>query len=284
MNSETKSLLKHTLLGLLGGGAITALYEARNAKEDLETEKKYREGIGKNQITIPLSRKNYLKAVGLGKDEQQKKQESKKDVSALSPQELAMLKRTLLRNKTAAAPTEIKEKTTSVSTLSGLRKNSPKKQVQLRNPQGKFAAESTLGKQAFFGEIGSDAKATIHNGLGFIGGATAGMAIVKAVADRIAINRKKEQVAKSRRAYANMINREVNDEDEPFYRKSAAAPDMSVSGRMLGLAGLMGIGTAGLSGLLIYKIMENRRKAQEQAADKDNSKFPSEKTLKFRFA
>lgn len=281
MDSNTKSLLKHTILGLLGGGAVSALYAAHTDAENKKEEQKYQEGVGKNQIVVPLSHKHFLKALGKGKTETKKetpKQETpKQDVSALNPMELAALKRAILRNKTAEAPTTIKGQTTSTSSLSKLRKNTSN--VQLKDSKGKFATAASLDKQA--GSFFKDIKGTMADGLGLTVGSTVGILTVKAVADRLAINRKKKQVEKAKRMYANMINNEVNDDDEPYYVKSSQ--DRGLLGTTAGIAGLTGIATAGLSGLLIYKIMENRRKASEAAADKDSTKYPAGKTIKFQF-
>ena len=277
MDSNTKSLLKHTLLGLLGGGAVSALYAAHTDAENKKEEQKYQEGVGKNQIVVPLSRKHFLKALGKGKTETPK-ETPKQDVSTLNPKELSELKRAILRNKTAEAPTTIKGQTTSTSSLSKLRKNTSN--VQLKDSKGKFATAARLDKQAngFFKDI----KGTMADGLGLAVGTTTGILAVKALSERIAINRKKKQIEQAKRNYANMINKEVNDEDEPYYHK--AAEDRGILGQAAGIAGLTGIATAGLSGLLIYKIMENRRKASEAAADKDSTKYPAGKTIKFKFA
>ena len=276
MDSNKKSLLKHTLLGLLGGGAISALYAAHTDAENKKEEQKYQEGVGKNQIVVPLSRKHFMKAVGLGRTEAPK-EAPKHDVSELNPQDLAALKRAILRSKTAEAPVSIKSKTTSSSSLSKLRKNTSN--VQLKDEKGKFASSATLDKQA--NTFMNDLKGTMADGVGFAAGATTGMLAVKALADRIAINRKKKQIEKAKRTYANMVTREVNDEDEPYYSK--AANDRGVLGQTAGILGLTGLATAGLSGLLIYKIMENRRRAAESAADKDSTKYPADKTIKFQF-
>lgn len=277
MDSNTKSLLKHTLLGLLGGGAVSALYAAHTDAENKKEEQKYQEGVGKNQIVVPLSRKHFMKALGKGKTETTK-EAPKQDVSTLNPMELAALKRAILRNKTAEAPTTIKGQTTSTSSLSKLRKNTSN--VQLKDSKGKFATAASLDKQA--SGFWKGTKGTIADGLGMAVGTTTGILAVKAISERIAINRKKKQVEQAKRTYANMINKEVNDEDEPYYSK--AAQDRSIPSQVAGITALTGVATAGLSGLLIYKIMENRRKASEAAADKDSTKYPAGKTIKFKFA
>ena len=278
MDRNQKSLLKNTLLGLLGGGAVSALYAAYKDEESKKEEQKYQEGVGKNQIVVPLSRKHFMKALSAGKPEKKETKETpKKDVSTLNPLELAALKRSILRNKTAEAPISIKNRTTSSSSLSKLRKNTSN--VQLKDSKGKFTTDASLGKQAE--GLWDDTKGTIADGLGATVGMTTGILAVKALSERIAINRKKKQIEQAKRNYANMINKEVNDDDEPYYNKSAN--DRGILGRAAGIAGLTGIATAGLSGLLIYKIMENRRKASESAADKDTTKFPAGKTIKFKF-
>ena len=333
MDTNTKSLLKHTILGLVSGGALSALYANNRRKSDEAEEAAYQDGVGKNQITVPLSRKHYLKAVGLKKDEVPKKKPTEAVTQGLQPMDIAALKRAILKaraEKTAAccktpkkatcgaapkkatcgaapkkatcgtapkkatcgtapkkatcckaeAPQSIKAKTTSVSTLSGFRGKS--KIAQLRNPKGRFSTEEGLGKAAgIFDKIDYNTRGVIRDGLGFAGGTVAGLAVVKAVSDRIAINRKRIQVEKARRRYANMISKEVGDEDLPFYTKTAQ--DRGVIPSVLGLAGLTGAGAATLSGLLMYKIIENRRKASERAADKDNQKFPEHKSIKFTF-
>lgn len=306
MDTNTKSLLKHTILGLVSGGALSALYANNRRKSDEAEEAAYQDGVGKNQITVPLSRKHYLKAVGLKKDEVPKKKPTEAVTQGLQPMDIAALKRAILKaraEKTAAccktpkkatcgaapkkatcckaeAPQSIKAKTTSVSTLSGFRGKS--KIAQLRNPKGRFSTEEGLGKAAgIFDKIDYNTRGVIRDGLGFAGGTVAGLAVVKAVSDRIAINRKRIQVEKARRRYANMISKEVGDEDLPFYTKTAQ--DRGVIPSVLGLAGLTGAGAATLSGLLMYKIIENRRKASERAADKDNQKFPERKSIKFTF-
>lgn len=298
MDTNTKSLLKHTILGLVSGGALSALYANNRRKSEEAEEAAYQDGVGKNQITVPLSRKHYLKAVGLKKDEAPKKKPTEAVTQGLQPMDIAALKRAILKaraEKTAAccktpkkatcckaeAPQSIKEKTTSVSTLSGFRGKS--KTAQLRNPKGRFSTEEGLGKAAgIFDKIDYNTRGVIRDGLGFAGGTVAGLAVVKAVSDRIAINRKRSQVEKAKRRYANMISKEVGDEDLPFY-VSKTAQDRGVLPSVLGLAGLTGAGAATLSGLLMYKIIENRRKASERAADKDNQKFPEHKSIKFTF-
>ena len=278
MNKDTKSLIKHTLLGLLGGGAISALYAASEDAEDKKEEQKYQEGVGKNQIVVPLSRKHYLKALGTQSQTPRKKEEPKRNVGTLGPMELAALKRSILREKAAEAPVSIKSKTSPSSSLSKLRKNTSS--MQLKGKDGKFASSSDFGKQASDGFLSGTA-GTIADGLGTAVGMTTGLLAVKALANKIAINRKKRQIEKARREYANLINKEVNDDDEPYYSKSAQ--DRSLMSQATGILGLTGIATASLSGLLIYKIMENRRKAAESAADKDTARFPTGKTIKFKF-
>jgi len=275
MDINKKSLLKNTIIGLLSGGALSALYTLNKSKEDEQNSK----ALTKDEITVPLSRRNFMRAVGKSTGEKSVPDtKDMTDISALTPQELAALKKSLLRKK-AASPTKIEEKTGPASSASTVRKSKTTSYATLRNTKGRFSTEKDLSKIA---GITEDAAGTMMDTAGGVGGFFAGMTAIKYIADRIMVNRKKQQLEKSRRTYVDMLNKEVNDNDEPYYRKAAA--DRSLTGTALGLAGLAGIGTMGVAGMVVYRIMENRRKEEEKLLDKDLSRFPSEKTIKYKFA
>lgn len=276
MTENKKSFIKSTILGLLGGGALSSLYAAnaiKNSKKLDDSED--------NSITVPLSRKHYMKAVGLGKKEDKKESRiSDEDIAMMAPQDLAALKKTMLRkNAGSNAPVEIKDHTGPVSSVSGFRKSSGKVAAQIRDEKGRFSTEVKLDKKA--GSL-DEAKGLIGEAAGFTGGVLAGSAVIKMLTDRILINKKKRQVEESRRAYVDMLNREISDVDEPYYTKRAG--DSSLTGKVLGIAGITGISTAGIAGMVMYKIMENRRKQLEDSADSDIAKYPADKTIKFKFA
>jgi hypothetical protein len=105
--------------------------------------------------------------------------------------------------------------------------------------------------------------------------------LTKVISDRIQINKKKRAVEESRRRYADALSREANDEDLPYYSKTAS--DRSFVGSTLGTIGLAGIAATGIAGLVMYRIMENRRIAEEKAKDKDLAKYPTDKSIRFRF-
>ena len=94
------------------------------------------------------------------------------------------------------------------------------------------------------------------------------------------LNKKKKQVEKARARYADAIANEVNDEDTPYYKK---ASDDSLLGSTIGLLGLAGLMTGSAAGVVMYRIMENRRKAAEKEKDRDLYRYPTDKAIKFKF-
>ncbi len=298
MDADKKSFIKSTIMGILGGGSAAAIYALNKAREDEKEDKEYREGVGKNHIIVPLSKKRFMTAVrskNKSKDnsEYSSNNDAEKvdksepiDVSMMSPRDIALLKKTILNKRgscKSVAPTEIKEKTSPVSMTSGIRKNSKKSDALIRDKKGRFASAESLGKQA--GVI-DDANGIAADFAGFVGGATLGSLSLKMLVDKILVNRKKRQVAYAKRTYANMINKEVNDEDEPYYtsRTKSAADHRSFLGEALGLAGVAGVATTGLTAMVVYKVLENRRKEAERKADEDVSKYPIDKSIQFKFA
>lgn len=288
MDANTKSLLKHTLMGLIGGGALSSLYALKRNEEDMATNNDMPE-----DIVVPLSRKNYLKAVR-GTESKKPEDEGKNEVEitdAMTPADIAALKRSLLKKRAESkSDSGEKEKPESVKKEEGpetdtvsIRKTDGD-ELQPRDADGRFACkepkDENLSKEA---GVTSDIKGTIGDYVGAAGGFLAGMAAVKALSDRIMVNRKKRQVENARRTYANMLVNEVNDNDLPYYGTKAAS-DRGTIGTTLGLAGLAGLATSTIAGMITYKIIENRRKAAEKEADKDMSRYPIEKSIKFRFA
>lgn len=282
MDRDRLSLIKNTLLGALGGSAITSLYLMQKAKDDAKSEQDLARGVGKNQIIVPLSRKHFMKALGLGKKEDGKKDSKQKpsgqpDVSSMSPSDLAAYKSSLLKKRAECQkkPAQQKKKTDAAGRL-----------PMLRGENGRYASSSSASPE-FDKKAGimSDAEGTMYDWVGAFGGAIAGASVVKKIADTIAVNRKKKQVERARRQYAGMIRGEINDEDEPYYTsQTKSAQDRGVIGRTLGFMGLAGLGSASLAALVTYRILENRRKAAESASDKDLSKYPMDKTISFKFA
>lgn len=287
MTDDTKSFIKHTIMGLLGGGAMSALYAMHSAKKDSAKDPEFRP----DEIVVPLSRKNFLKAVRperLGgvtasSAAAPKKKSAPKvtdqDAATMSPRDMAALKKELLRKKGECGHcgkvSEVEHPTSGETTV---RNVAGAGSTFLRDSKGRFLPDSGTHKSA---GVFSDAYDTLVDNIGLVGGLTSGIVLTKVISDRIQINKKKRQVEQSRRRYADALSREVNDEDLPYYSKTAA--DRSMAGSLMGNVALLGLATTGVSGLVMYRIMENRREREEKAKDKDMSKYPPDKSIRFRF-
>ena len=300
MTENTKAFIKNTILGLLGGGTVSALYALNNTEGKSPSDQDSRA----NEITVPLSRRQFMKAVrprGEAKETKSKKEAPAvtKDLTAMTPQELATLKKTLLRSKTASCCSKSKpaKVTGPVAAEKQVKHVAGAGSTFARDAKGRFSVDGKPEKKAgvvdsvinaigkgtgyIFGDTMDDAKSTLVNSLGLVGGVTTGLAATKIIADRILVNKKKRQVEQARKRYIDALASEVNDEDAPYYRKTAE--DKSLLGSTLGLLGLAGITAGSAAGVVMYRIMENRRIAAEKAKDKDLSKYPIDKTIRFRF-
>jgi hypothetical protein len=296
MTENTKSLLKSTILGLLGGGAVSALYSLNSQKNESSSDPEFVQ----DEIKVPLSRRNFLKAVRperiLGSTRLKKITSEDQniqipDTSTMSPKDLAALKKSLLKKKAdSCGSSKIKNVTSPSSHESAVRNIAGAGSTFLRDKKGRFKSEDNIGKEAgiisgtfnkLTGGSLDDAGATFNDSLGLIGGTAAGLALTKMISDRIMINKKKKQVEEARRIYVDKLSKEVNDEDLPYYNKTAE--DRGLVGSTLGLLGLTGLGIGTTAGIVMYRIMENRRKAIEKEKDKDLSKYPTEKTINFMF-
>jgi hypothetical protein len=286
MTDTTKSFLKRTILGLVGGGAVSALYAMHSSKKDKESDP---ESV-KDEIVVPLSRRNFLKAVRperlSGKAMDRKMEEhvpvmSDEDIAGMSPRDLASLKKALIRKKAECSKGDKCGKVSKVVTTSS--GTAPVRHVAgagstfRRDEKGRFASDGSCKSAGFLDDAGE----VMANNLGLIGGTAAGMVAMKMVSDRILINRRKRQVENARKMYADAIANEVNDEDAPYYRKTAG--DHGMFGSTLGYLGLAGLTAGTAAAAVMYRIMENRRKEEEKAKDKDLSKYPVEKSIRFRF-
>lgn len=284
MTTDTKSLLKRTILGLLGGGTVSMLYAMNNAKKEQSDDPEFRQ----DEIAVPLSRKNFLKAVRpdtLRGSSGKKTGKSapgiaEQDVAALSPKDMAALKREILKKKGECGRCDkvsgVEHPSSGETTV---RNVAGAGSTFLRDSKGRFLSDSGTHKSA---GVLDDAKGTIVDNIGLLGGLTSGLVLAKVISDRVQINKKKRMVEESRKRYVDALAREANDVDLPYYT-SKSAEDRSLAGSTLGLAALTGIATTGLAGLVMYRIMENRRIAEEKAKDKDLAKYPTDKTIRFRF-
>lgn len=301
MTENTKTLLKHTILGLLGGGAFSAAYALNNVDKNKTSDQDSKA----NEITVPLSRRQFMKAVRQrnkgGSTEHKKKTPAidGKDPQTMTPQELAALKKSILGSKTASCCSKSKpaKVTGPVAAERPVKHVAGAESTFLRDKKGRFSSDEKSEKSAgvidgiantiggglrrVFGDTLNDAGSTILSGAGIIGGLTTGMIATKMVADRILVNKKKKQVEEARRRYVDALANEVNDEDTPYYKKTAE--DKSMLGSTLGVLGLAGLMTGSAAGIVMYRIMENRRRAVEKEKDKDLAKYPTDKTIKFRF-
>lgn len=275
MRENTKSLIKHTILGLLAGGGATALYmNSVNKKKPVDQE------FSENEIVVPLSKRHFMKSVrkpapnkAPGKDkETSKKEEAVKDISNLSPRDMAALKKSILNKKASLKMTGPESREMSIHNISGT--NTP----VARDDKGRFCSTNKTQKSA--GSI-SDGLGVVQDKLGFLGGIFLGASAMKLIGERVLINRKQQEVEQARRKYTELINKEVNDVDVPYYRKTAA--DRGVIGSSLGFLALTGVLTGTATGMLIYKIMERRRKEAEKERDKDLKKYPRDKAITFKF-
>lgn len=283
MTSDTKSLLKSTILGLLGGGAVSALYSLNSNKDELSSDPEFM----KDEITVPLSRRQFLKAV---RPETLKARSGKKpsneqpslqipDTSKMTKNELASLKKQLLRKKAVEeCSSKIKSVTRPSSHEAPIRNVSGIESTFIRDKKGRFKSEDATKKEA---GVLDDASGTIRDSLGLMGGTAIGLAVTKMISDRILINKKRKQVEAARKKYVDSLAREVNDEDLPYYTKKAS--DRGTIGSTLGLLGLTGITLGTTAGIVMYRVMENRRKLAEKEKDKDLSKYPLDKTINFTF-
>lgn len=287
MTSDTKSMLKSTILGLLGGSAISALYSLNSHNKERKLDSEFTE----NEINVPLSRKNFLKAVRASRFSKNKEPKiddiapvlavNDSDISSMSPKDLASLKKSLLR-KRANCDKSVKvkniEKPTSFE--SKIRNIVGAGSTYMRDKKsGRFVSpDDDLSKRA---GVFNDAAGTLKDSVGSIGGLVAGLAITKMISDKILINKKKKQVDKARKRYVDALTNEVNDDDLPYYSKTAS--DRGTVGSVLGLLGLAGLATGTAAGVVMYRIMENRRKEMEKEKDKDLAKYPLDKSINFRF-
>ena len=287
MTENRKSFIKATILGLIGGGAASSLYALNKAREDDASDSEFTP----DQIYVPLSRTNFMKAVrperrsGASyskKQDDRKGSVSKKDLSGMTASDISRMKKELLKKN---AGSDDRGKCSSVANFTGCSSSTrPVRNVSgvgstyLRDRKGRFTSSSDLDKSA---GMMDDARGVIADNIGAVGGFAAGLVLMKKVTDRILVNKKKRQVETSRKRYADALASEVNDVDTPYYRKSASS--RGLPGEALGVVGLTGLATAGVAGLIMYRIMENRRKDEERMKDKDLSKYPPEKTIKFRF-
>ena len=295
MTDRTKSFLKHTILGLIGGGAVSALYSMNSRKDNSKSDQEF----ARNEIVVPLSKRNFLKAVR-SKDKSAPKEDVQdlvpaEDVGSMSPKDLAALKKALLRKSAEECQSgKVKKVVTTTSATVPVRRVPGAGSTYPRDKKGRFVAENehtykkTAGVGSFLRNVIpgvdstlSDAGEVIMDNAGMIGGLTTGLVAMKLVSDRIMINKKKRQVEEARKRYVDALDREVNDEDLPYYRKSA--DDHGIVGSALGYLGLAGIAASTTAGIVMYRIMENRRKENERAKDKDLNKYPAEKTIRFRF-
>jgi hypothetical protein len=290
MTENTKSFIKSTILGLLGGGAASAIYAMNNTGKGDKSESE------SDEITIPLSKRHFMKSVRGSRSGTKGPSDDavpQVDAASMSPKDLAALKKALLRKKASDKCLKIgKTETVSrgeipVRRIAGAGSTFP------RDAKGRFVAEkdagvvdtalSGVGKalKSVFGDTLSDAGGVMADSIGLIGGTAVGLAAVKAVGDRILVNKRKKQVEKARERYIESLSREVNDVDAPYYSKTAA--DRGFLGSALGLMGMAGLVTSTTAGIVMYRIMENRRKAIEKAKDKDLASYPKEKIIKFKF-
>lgn len=286
MTDDTKSFLKHTIMGLLGGGAMSALYAMHSAQKEKPGDPEFKQ----DEIVVPLSRRNFLKAVRperLNGTRPAKKKEDKaipeisdQDVATMSPKDMAALKRELLRKKGECKGHcgKISKVESPSSGEATVRNVAGAGSTFLRDSKGRFLPDSGTHKSA---GVLDDARGTVVDNLGLLGGITSGLVLTKVISDRIQINKKKRAVEESRKRYADALSREANDEDLPYYSKTAS--DRSFVGSTLGTIGLAGIAATGIAGLVMYRIMENRRIAEEKAKDKDLAKYPTDKSVRFRF-
>ena len=285
MTDVTKSLIKSTILGLLGGGAISAMYSAKDNSKESPSDTR------SNEINVPLSRRQFMKAVrprsskDSKSEERPSKEEPQKDLSKMTPQEIAAYKKALLRSKTAS-DASCKGGNTCITVPmleeKPIRRIAGAGSTYPRDDKGRFVAEDSVEKKALFDGVISDAAATALGGAGFIGGGIAGMAAIKLISDRIRINKRKKQVEAARQRYADALAAEVNDEDLPYYSKTAE-DKRGLPGSILGLLGLAGVTAGTAAGVVAYRIMENRRKAAEKAKDKDLANYPLDKSVRFSF-
>lgn len=281
MTDNTKSLIKSTILGLLGGGTASALYSLHSAKKETKSDPEFKE----DEIVVPLSRRNFMRAVRSDKQKQDKpKQESKdlgakKDYASMSQKDLMSLKKSLLRKNASCCSKGLKITTPSSAEMK-IKNISGAGSTFARDKKGRFISESSIGKKA---GILNDASATFNDSVGYIGGTAAGMVLLKMVSDRVLINKKKKQVEAARRRYVDALNKEVNDDDVPYYNRKTAEDERGLLGSSLGLLKLTGYATGLTAAAVIYRIMENRRKAAEKEKDKDLSKYPREKVVNYRF-
>ena len=271
MDTNTKAILKKTILGLLAGGAVSAAYSMSSDKKKKKTDTEF----GENEIVVPLSRKNFMNAVR--KDapaESTPKETAKSDVSAMSPYDLAALKRSLISKRAAAS--KIKDVNGPVSETTPIRNVKGVGSTFTRDKSSGRFAPATKKAGVF-----EDAGATMKENAGLVGGFATGLVAMKMVSDRIKINKMRRQVEDSRRKYVDMLSKEVNDDDTPYYSKRAE--DRGATGTALGYFGLTGGAAAVVGGAIMYRIMENRRIKAEKAKDEDSSKYPKDKSVMFRF-
>lgn len=269
MDTDTKSLIKKTILGLIGGGAISAIASVAANKDKKPDDSEF----GENEIVVPLSRRNFMRAVR-GKSTQQNAESTEKiDTDSMTPAELEAMKRAILR-KRASSVSKVKTVNVPVTETSTVRNIKGVASTFARDKNGRFSAEKTAG-------VANDAASTLKENLGMAGGFFTGVVAAKLISDKIIINRKRRQVENSRRKYIDMLSKEVNDEDTPYYSKSAS--DKGILGQSLGWLGTAGLTTGTIAGVIMYRIMENRRIAMEKDKDKDMAKYPSDKVIKFKF-
>ena len=279
MTDNKKSFIKNTILGLIAGAGVTSLYNMATADDKENTD---------NEIAVPLSRRNFMKAVrGSGKKEEKKDTaKSVADTSDMNAKDLDALKRAILAKRASCLDSvkHVSKPSSAEMSLNFLAKGD---HAVTRDKKGRFVSADPSDKPKNEKKAGisdylpDSANGYIGDMLGLTGGGVAGVYLSKLLIDRIKINKEKKRLEAARRRYADRISREVNDVDEPYYSKTAE--DRGLIGTTLGMAGLIGLGTAGMAAMVTYRIMENRRKEQEKTLDKDTSSYPDNKFVRFTF-
>lgn len=280
MTNNEKKVLKNIILGLLGGSAVASLYsmyQARKLTNDADGESSENK---KNKITVPLSKEHFMKSVGKGADKDQRLIGNKEvlalpDYSSMTPADLAAYKRQLLKGASASKKenNQVKvNKTKPVTLTSDVKVNSGKVKASFRGDHGHFASAKSLSKEAQM----SNSDARYWSDLGLVGGALTGVMLTKKIMDRIMINKAERRVEDSKKEYARMVNRNIDK-----YAQAEDTPESFLE-KYIGRGRAIGLGTSILTGLVAYQLMENRRKAKMKESNKDDSRYPAEKTINFK--
>ncbi len=304
-SSAVSTLVK----SMLAGGALASAYMAYKNYKDIKDEKKSHKG----DIEVPLSRREFLSVVRNGasakeepKAEKVEKVEQSKpstpvekmDVGRMTPAELAAIKRKLLRK--AAEVRNRPGLPTKVKTLdsNGVVYSHPTSTMARvsRDASGRFAPSlaSDFGATTLQG-ISKKAQVfdTAGNIIAASIGVPAGILLAQRLVGKMIVNRRKADLVESKRKYVEELSKEVNDSRKGEFkyashasqklRKSAGAiKDVLVGAGGFGIA--LPALVAGISGILTYRVMENRRIKNEKESDKDLTNFPEEKHVKYKFA